>query len=184
MSFITVRSYRDPIEAELDRARLESEGIASVIIDDELIAMQWDLSFAVGGAKLKVAEMDRVRASEILGEDRSEDLASLPEFLSAPGAEVQCPDCGSLEVEASSARRRWAALSLLSGVPLLFGRREWVCRVCRHAWRRRTGRSTETSARTLEAERQVQQRSGLPTLLIAFIVLLGVVFLVNVRIGQ
>lgn len=183
MSYVTVRSYRDPIDAELGRARLESEGIASVIADDELIAMQWDLSLAVGGAKLKVAEMDQARASEILGEDRSGDLAILPESLSAPTAEVQCPACGSFELQASTARRRWAALSLLSGLPLIFGRREWVCQACRHTWPRGTGSSIGQSAETIDAERQVHRRSGPPILLIAFLALLGVVLLANSWIG-
>jgi len=183
LSYRTVRTYRDPIEAELGRARLESEGIDSVIADDGLIAMQWDLSFAVGGAKLKVAEMDHARASEILDEDRSGELATLSESLSAPADEVRCPDCGSLEVDASSARRRWAALSLLSGLPLVFGRREWVCRVCRQVWPRRTQGSIGRSAQTIEAERRVHQQSGPPTVLIAFATFLAIVLIAHSRLG-
>ncbi len=40
MPLVTLRSYRDPIEADVARAHLEEAGIASVVFDDHLFTTQ------------------------------------------------------------------------------------------------------------------------------------------------
>lgn len=64
--------YSLPYEAHLGRARLESEGITAVVADEHTISMQWMLSDALGGVRLRVQEADLARAEEILSEDRSD----------------------------------------------------------------------------------------------------------------
>jgi hypothetical protein len=71
MSWITIARYSLPYEAHLDRARLESEGIVSVIADEYTINMDWLYSNALGGVRLQVDEADQSRAVDILNEDRS-----------------------------------------------------------------------------------------------------------------
>lgn len=71
MNWITIARYSLPYEAHLDRARLESEGILSIIADEYTINMQWLYSNAMGGVRLQVDEPDLARAAEILEEDRS-----------------------------------------------------------------------------------------------------------------
>lgn len=70
---------------------LEAEGIAAVVTDAETVGMTWELSNAIGGAKVQVMERDAERAAEILeghfGPDEeidqealaAEALASSPE---------------------------------------------------------------------------------------------------------
>jgi hypothetical protein len=72
LSWVTISQYSLPYEAHLDRARLESEGITAVIADEHTISMQWMLSDALGGVRLRVQDEDLARAEEILAEDRSD----------------------------------------------------------------------------------------------------------------
>ncbi len=83
MSWVTLRQYSLPYEAHLDRARLESEGITAVIADEHTIAMQWMLSDALGGVRLRVQPDDLARADAILAEDRS-DLIEEPDQRQLP----------------------------------------------------------------------------------------------------
>lgn len=72
MSWVTVRQYSLPFEAHLARARLESEGITALVADEHTINMQWMLSDALGGVRLRVQEDMVQRADRILAEDRSD----------------------------------------------------------------------------------------------------------------
>ncbi|PAV25798.1 putative signal transducing protein [Tamilnaduibacter salinus] len=72
MSWVTLRRYTLPMEAHLDRGRLESEGIQAIIADEHTIHMQWLYSNALGGVRLQVDEGDVERAERVLSEDRSD----------------------------------------------------------------------------------------------------------------
>lgn len=181
MSLVTLRSYRDPIEADVARAHLEDAGIASVVFDDHLITMQWLYSTAVGGAKLEVEAADVVRAKEILSEDRSADLAGIPESQNPPSDGEQCPECGSVDVSPSPIRRDIAALSFLLEFPIVAGRRRWRCHACRNSWRRRSASPAEAPLETLEAEQIVHQRNGPPILVIVGLFALGLLILTTDR---
>lgn len=179
MPLVTLRSYRDPIEADVARAHLEDAGIPSVVFDDHLITAQWLYSVAIGGAKLKVDAADVMRANEILGEDRSAELAEIPESRNPASDGERCPTCGSQDVAPSAVRRNLAALALVLDFPIGVGRRRWRCQACGTDWRRRTGSPGETPRETLEAEQVVHQRSGPPVLVIVGLVAIGVLILNN-----
>lgn len=72
MGWVTLRRYTLPMEAHLDRGRLESEGIQAIIADEHTIQMQWLYSNALGGVRLQVDEADAERAERVLSEDRSD----------------------------------------------------------------------------------------------------------------
>lgn len=72
MSWITVARFSLPFEAHVARARLDSEGITAMVVDEHTINMQWLYSDAMGGVRLQVEEPDAERASAILAEDRSD----------------------------------------------------------------------------------------------------------------
>jgi hypothetical protein len=60
---VTLRRYLQPVEAELDRARLESEGIAAFLQDSSLMTLSTADS---PGVRLQVAASDEARAREVL----------------------------------------------------------------------------------------------------------------------
>jgi hypothetical protein len=156
MALVTLRSYRDPIDAELAKTQLESAGIPAVVVDQYLISIQWLYSGALGGVKVKVEESDLGIAREVLREDRTTDLSSIPESQQTQLADGdRCPMCGSSEVDRSRVQRNAAAISLALGLPLVAWRHRWICRACNHSWKRRPARRVETPPETLEAEQQV-----------------------------
>jgi hypothetical protein len=63
-----IASFSHPFEAHLAKGKLESEGIEAYIADENIVGINWLYSNLVGGVKLKVREIDREKALEILHE--------------------------------------------------------------------------------------------------------------------
>ncbi len=63
---LTLASFTDVMEAKIAQAMLEAEGISCVVQDENIIAMNWMFSAAVGGVKLMVRESDMAEASMLL----------------------------------------------------------------------------------------------------------------------
>jgi hypothetical protein len=70
----TIARYSFPYEAQIARAKLDSEGIPAYIADEHTINMQWFYSDALGGVKLQVPETYAQQALELLSEDLSGDV--------------------------------------------------------------------------------------------------------------
>jgi ribosomal protein S27AE len=141
---VTYRTYREPVEAQLARARLASEGIEAHVLDEG--PQNVIMTGAVNGIRLQVSDGDLARVEEILGErpwERERDDGE------GPGA-VRCPRCElaycfheRLNVEGNSGA---AALSFFTGpLTLLLPKRlaevlmarwpeRWHCHKCGHVW--------------------------------------------------
>ncbi len=112
--FVTVATYVFPWEAQLAKARLESEGIQSVVAD-EITAGLYGAN-AIGGIRLRVREEDAERATELLS-----TLRPLPEIYlvtEEDARRVRCPECRSEHVS-----------------PEGWFRRRWSCSACGAVWR-------------------------------------------------
>lgn len=75
---VTVRSYFDPLDAEMAVNLLRAEGIPATLADSKLVSNTWHLANAVQGIKLQVPEQDLAKANYFLGEidsARSERLS-------------------------------------------------------------------------------------------------------------
>ncbi|ROU02173.1 DUF2007 domain-containing protein [Marinobacter sp. R17] len=110
MSWVTVARYSLPFEAHMARARLDSEGIESMVVDEHTIGMQWLFSDAMGGVRLQVDEALEDRARAILDEDRS-DLVD--ESLAPGQASRDCGDIPPLSRLADTRRRKGFFLAFL-----------------------------------------------------------------------
>ena len=64
--FITVETYMNPMQAHMAKNHLEAAGIRGVLADEHAVSNFWQLSNAIGGIKLQVAESDLERAEEVL----------------------------------------------------------------------------------------------------------------------
>jgi len=175
MALVTLRSYRDAIDAELAKAQLEGAGIPATLVDQYLVSIQWLYSGAIGGVKVKVDEADLGIAREVLRENRSADLADIPESQAPVADGDRCPVCGSSEVEISRVQRKAAAISLAIGIPLVAWRHRWICRACSHSWKPRPARRVDIPLETLEADQQVYEHRSYPRSM--FVVLLGLAIL-------
>jgi hypothetical protein len=67
---VTVARFVDLVEASLARNCLEEAGVAAFLADAETVSVAWQLTNALGGIKLQVAEPDADRARAVLQEQR------------------------------------------------------------------------------------------------------------------
>ena len=130
---VTVRRYRDLMEAFLGRSLLESAGIQSWIADENLVRMDWFYSNMVGGMRLQVDAHDEAAAREIL-----EEVA--PQAINYGEEEIfvqpTCPKCGSVEVtlgDGTERGRSFVALAVLA-IPVPPREAAWHCEACGADW--------------------------------------------------
>ena len=89
---VIIDIFSQPLEAQLAKIRLDTAGINSVILDENIVAVQPLYSTAVGGVKLAVSEADKKKARRILKEYREEQK----EYYES--IEHQCPVCKSKNI--------------------------------------------------------------------------------------
>lgn len=159
---VTVATFRDYIQANIAKTKLESEGMRGFLADDVIVTLNWLYSNAYGGVKLKVGIDDSDQARAIL--DREWPPPEPPGSQKASGP--FCPACGSQYIYDFGFYRRllfrlWAALSLvglsafISGaafmgvfdygiaaffacmavaIIFLYKGPQWECNDCGHLW--------------------------------------------------
>jgi ribosomal protein S27AE len=127
---VTLATFMDPPMAYLAKSRLEYEGIPSWIADDYHINLQWTISLALGGVKIRILESDYEDAQKVLNTDCSEALEqiSFPEISDSE----RCSKCGSTNLVSYNWTRKAAALTLLTGLPIFYFRRRHKCGKCGH----------------------------------------------------
>lgn len=124
----TIASFSFPYEAQIARAKLESEGIPAFLADEHTINAQWLYSNALGGVRLQVPDEFVDRANEVLGYDSESDL------IESQGAdEPICTNCGGSNTEFYQVGKRWAFLVFLGAdFPLFPVRHTRKCLDCGH----------------------------------------------------
>ncbi|WP_339667846.1 DUF2007 domain-containing protein [Dasania marina] len=125
---ITISTYSFPYEAQIARAKLDSEGVPAFVADEQTINMQWLYSNAMGGVRLQVPADFVEIAKEILSEDCSEELTERVDSEFIP-----CPVCGSNKTEYYQFGRRWAFLAfIVINFPLFPIKSGIKCKECGH----------------------------------------------------
>src|ERR1700749_4331411 len=75
INLTTLRTFDNYVTAHIIKAKLETEGIRCVLMDENTVTMQWHMAMAIGGIKLKVANADVARANHILETTEKEAYA-------------------------------------------------------------------------------------------------------------
>lgn len=125
-----VASYTTAIEAHLARLRLEEEGIPAFILNEHLIALQWDMSQALGGVAVHVPSEYIAQARVAIGAHDAGTFA-----LAEPEPAPMCPRCGHTAIVRK--RVSWKAAMLaahLAAIPLHFRPATLRCGHCGHEW--------------------------------------------------
>lgn len=65
---VTIASFRDYVQANIAKTKLESEGVDCWIADDVVVTLNWFESQLLGGVKLRVRESESREARAALGE--------------------------------------------------------------------------------------------------------------------
>ena len=114
--FTTIASYPDPIQAQIVRGLLASEGIEAHVGDEHLALANWEWRLAIGGNRVRVAAEDAERALRILRALEAGEYA-IDDDAAPADPQLQPPDR-----ESPSSRLAWLALMLLH-IPLPWRRR-------------------------------------------------------------
>lgn len=88
MSFITVRSFDNYIDANIILAKLQQEGVSCFLRDEYTVTIDPILTNAIGGIKLVVPEQEVHAAKKYLDQFDAEKRAHL-----------KCPACHSHNIE-------------------------------------------------------------------------------------
>ncbi len=124
----TIATYTFPYEAQIAKAKLDSEGIPAFIADELTINMQWLYSNAMGGVRLQVLDDYAQQAIAVLSVDSSDVLER-----EQGGDDSPCSACGSTDVEPYQIGKRWAFLVFIGlDFPLFPVKNTVRCRQCGH----------------------------------------------------
>ena len=146
--WLLAATFWTPTDAHLARIRLESKQIDCLIVDENIVAMQWLWANAAHGIKLLVPpdKVEEARAALERNDDSTEESAEASaeveddftanEYPDASDThEPHCPKCGSVNVYPKRlARRSTFASILLLGFPLPFISNQWMCEECKNEW--------------------------------------------------
>jgi Putative prokaryotic signal transducing protein len=128
---VMVRRYRDLPQASIAKSILESAGIESFLVDDNLVRLDWFYSNLVGGIKLFVRQQDAEASLELLeqGVPENFDVEGLGEYR-----QPRCPQCQSFEVSFDGLNKPASYATLWFGLPIPITNAGWKCRSCGHSW--------------------------------------------------
>ena len=128
---VMIRRYRDLPEASIAKSILDSAGIESFLIDDNLVRLDWFYSNLIGGIKLLVREEDAETAGKLLDQVVPEKFAvdNVGEYQ-----QPSCPQCHSFEVSYDGLNKSTTYAALFLGLPIPVTDKGWKCHSCGHAW--------------------------------------------------
>lgn len=130
---ITIARYSLPHEAQIARAKLESEGIPVFVADEHTVSVNWLFSNAMGGIRVQVPQEYVAKATELLERDESEAVEAVADETADQDweePEPRCPVCGG-QLEMTMSGRRPAFLGwLVLGFPVGRLKRTLRCMRC------------------------------------------------------
>ncbi|HLW54270.1 MAG TPA: DUF2007 domain-containing protein [Candidatus Angelobacter sp.] len=131
---VTLWRYRDLPEALIARAKLDSQLIWCVLADDNIVRLNWFISNAVGGVRLRVAEEDARLALELLAEEIPQSFTA--EEIGEEYRQPSCTNCHSRDVSYEPVHRGLALVGLcVLSLPLWLPKGLWKCEECGHQWK-------------------------------------------------
>lgn len=132
MELITIKTFDNSFDAHLLRAKLESEGIACYIFDDNLISLNPLYNFALNGIKLKINAFDKEKVIKIIYEIENS------EFIDEKEQVIFCPKCNSKDLYSNFKSMKGfkgvlsILLSFLFFIYPLYFKRVYKCKNCEY----------------------------------------------------
>ena len=124
---VSVGWFLNPIEAQIAKGKLESEGIPAFLDTANHSTTNWPITLALGGIRLQVPPSAAQRAAEILAEVSPKGMNT---------EELICPSCGSSNTHRMKATWKLSILSShILGIPLPFSSKRQHCDQCGNSWK-------------------------------------------------
>ena len=132
--FITIATYDDYLSANLDKQKLDEQGIDCYLADENTVTIKWILKNALGGIKLRVPARQTEEALRILNEKREEIQVDFK--LEGKENDLICPNCGSNNTGTEKYSKSIAGWTwLLLGFPITATPiKQHRCFYCGHKW--------------------------------------------------
>ncbi len=129
---VMIRRYRDLPDASIAKSVLDSAGIESILVDENIVRLDWLWSNLVGGIKLLVREEDADTANRLLNQNVLEkfNVEGVGEY-----EQPRCPRCESLDVAFGELDKRIAYGGMFVGLPIPIRNKGWKCHACGHEWK-------------------------------------------------
>jgi len=133
--FVTLAAYDNYINASFHKQKLEDAGIVCYLGDENTVTMQWMLSNAVGGIKLRVLAEDVEESLRILNSAPQQ----IPVDFTIENSDLVCPRCGSNNtVTEKYSKSIFAASWLFLGFPITVNPLKTSrCFYCENIWTER-----------------------------------------------
>ena len=119
-SFTTLAVFEYSTEAHLIKAKLDSEGFRTMLMDEKTIDSDPLISQAIGGVKLQVHNDDLEKALAIYNEIRIYQKDE-------NGDEIICKNCNSNQILVAPSRRRNVFFMLFP----FFEKTKFICNNCK-----------------------------------------------------
>jgi transposase-like protein len=131
-TLVTVARFRDLIEAQLAKGKLEAAGIETFLANENIVSLDWFYSNAVGGLRLQVAEEDLEDATAILADPIPDEIIEEPSGVVY--TQPHCPRCDSLDIGFETINRLWSYGLMFVIAPIPVRRSDWKCQNCGAEW--------------------------------------------------
>ena len=133
--FVTIAAFDNPLEANILKSKLESEGIECFLPDENIISVNMLYSTAVGNIKVQVQKKHLKNAKEILTRDEGGLRSKTTDSESSIEALTRCPNCNSFHLEEYIIKKKYPWISILFlGFPVIFTSKKWKCGECNTVW--------------------------------------------------
>ena len=130
MSLVTIRTFDNAVAAHMLKSKLENEGIPCYLFDENIVSLNPLYNVTVGGIKLKINELDRERAQQVIHAiEEAPLLKDNNELLS-------CPSCDATDLIAGYKSMKGlkgilsAAVSFLLLVFPIYYKTVYKCKQC------------------------------------------------------
>jgi hypothetical protein len=130
---VTLWRYRDLPEALVARAKLDSDAVWCVLVDDNIVRLDWFWSNAMGGVRLQVEDNDVEHALALLSEEIPAGF--IAEETGEAYKQPECPNCHSRDVSFEPFNKAIALVLLQFTLPVWIPKKSWICEDCRHEWK-------------------------------------------------
>ena len=127
--FKLLKTFLNPVEANITKGLLESNGIEAFIFDENTLSVDPILTTALGGIRLMVRSSDYEDALSIIKEVDEENIRE--------ESNLKCPFCASSDIKIIN-RPNWLYFIIMlftfTSTPTAGNRKKYVCNICRHRW--------------------------------------------------